>query len=240
MPEAGAEWFDHAGAFAVFDGPDSPVTQSFGLGLRTPLTPSLLDLFEQFLLNHGADACHTLSPFSGFEAMELLCARGYRPMELCNVLYLDLTRNTPAPAPEIDVKPVPTDRLEDWADLSARAWTSDRPEFSSFFDDLKRIAPAREHTSCFLAALGGVPAAAAVLTVHKRVALLSSSATLPEFRCRGMQNALIAARSLHAAGQGCDLAMLVAEPGSMSHRNAQRQGFNVAYTRSKWRLPFTG
>jgi hypothetical protein len=35
--------------------------------------------------------------------------------------------------------------------------------------------------------------------------------------------------------QECDLAMMVAEPGSDSQRNAQRQGFLVAYTRIKWR-----
>lgn len=30
--------------------------------------------------------------------------------------------------------------------------------------------------------------------------------------------------------------MLVAEPGSNSQRNAERNGFRVAYTRTKWRL----
>jgi hypothetical protein len=37
-----------------------------------------------------------------------------------------------------------------------------------------------------------------------------------------------------ACEQGCDLAMMVAEPGSNSQRNAQRQGFVIAYTRLKW------
>jgi hypothetical protein len=30
--------------------------------------------------------------------------------------------------------------------------------------------------------------------------------------------------------------MLVAEPGSNFHRSADRRGFRVAYTRTKWRL----
>jgi hypothetical protein len=37
---------------------------------------------------------------------------------------------------------------------------------------------------------------------------------------------------------GCDLAMIVTVPGSGSQRNAEREGFRVAYTRVKWRLPF--
>jgi hypothetical protein len=40
----------------------------------------------------------------------------------------------------------------------------------------------------------------------------------------------------YAADRGCDLAMMVAEAGSESQRNAERQGFRVAYTRMKWRL----
>lgn len=41
----------------------------------------------------------------------------------------------------------------------------------------------------------------------------------------------------YAFDAGCDLSMMVAEPGSSSQRNAGRNGFRVAYTRTKWRLP---
>ena len=41
----------------------------------------------------------------------------------------------------------------------------------------------------------------------------------------------------YALEHGCDLAMMVAEAGSDSQRNAERQGFQVAYTRIKWQLP---
>jgi hypothetical protein len=40
----------------------------------------------------------------------------------------------------------------------------------------------------------------------------------------------------YAFDQGCDLAMMVAEAGGNSQRNAERQGFRIAYTRTKWRL----
>jgi hypothetical protein len=33
FPDSGAEWMECAGAYAVFDGIDSPVTQTFGLGI---------------------------------------------------------------------------------------------------------------------------------------------------------------------------------------------------------------
>jgi hypothetical protein len=40
----------------------------------------------------------------------------------------------------------------------------------------------------------------------------------------------------HAFNHGCDLAMMVAEPGSSSQRNAEREEFRIAYSRTKWRL----
>jgi hypothetical protein len=53
---------------------------------------------------------------------------------------------------------------------------------------------------------------------------------------QGAQRALLAARLQWAADHGARLAMMVAQPGSTSHRNAERQGFRVAYTRTKWQL----
>lgn len=40
----------------------------------------------------------------------------------------------------------------------------------------------------------------------------------------------------YAFRHGCDVAAVVVEPGSKSQRNAEREGFRVAYTRTKWRL----
>jgi len=40
----------------------------------------------------------------------------------------------------------------------------------------------------------------------------------------------------YAFEHGYPLAMMVTEAGSQSQRNAERQGFRIAYTRTKWRL----
>jgi hypothetical protein len=44
----------------------------------------------------------------------------------------------------------------------------------------------------------------------------------------------------YAFNHGCDLAMMVAAVGSDSQRNAERNGFRIAYTRIKWRLSANG
>jgi GNAT superfamily N-acetyltransferase len=54
----------------------------------------------------------------------------------------------------------------------------------------------------------------------------------PAFRRRGVQSALLAARVADATAAGCDLAAVTAQPGSPSHRNVQRRGFDLLYTRA--------
>ncbi|MCA1573915.1 MAG: GNAT family N-acetyltransferase, partial [Acidobacteria bacterium] len=56
-------------------------------------------------------------------------------------------------------------------------------------------------------------------------------------RKQGAQLALLEGRLRYAAQQGCDIAMMGALPGSGSQRNAERNGFRIAYTRVKWHLP---
>jgi GNAT superfamily N-acetyltransferase len=77
--------------------------------------------------------------------------------------------------------------------------------------------------------------ATATLHIHEGVGLPGGAATVPEMRRKGLQTALIAAQIRYACEQGCDLPMMVAEPGSNPQRNAERNGFRVAYTRTKWR-----
>jgi GNAT superfamily N-acetyltransferase len=84
--------------------------------------------------------------------------------------------------------------------------------------------------------LDGQPGAAGSLSIHEGVALFAGAATVPQMRRRGLQAALLRERMRYAFEHGCDLAMMAAEAGSNSQRNAERKGFRIAYTRTKWRL----
>jgi GNAT superfamily N-acetyltransferase len=81
--------------------------------------------------------------------------------------------------------------------------------------------------------LGGKPAGGAAGSVYPEpgIAPFYGAATLPEYRNRGVQNALFQARLRAAAAAGCDLAIVCTQPGSLSQRNAERNGFRVAYTK---------
>ena len=238
FPATGSEWMACAGAYVVFDGAGSPVTQTFGLGLFETITPAALDTIETFFRQRGAPIQHEVSPLAGVAALDLLCARGYRPIEIASVLHQPVQ---PPPTPPeaghgIAVRLIDPNEAALWARTGAQGWMGDHPELEAFFADFGRIAAAREGMACFLAEFDGQPAATGALSIHEGVALFAGASTVPKFRRRGLQAALLNARMLHAAQHGCDLAMMVAEAGSGSQRNAERQGFRIAYTRTKWNL----
>ncbi len=87
---------------------------------------------------------------------------------------------------------------------------------------------------CYLARVDGKVAGGGTLAVREGVAGLFGASTLPDFRKRGVQTALLHARLARAAGAGCDLAVCIALPGSISQRNMTRRGFATLYTRVKF------
>jgi hypothetical protein len=95
------------------------------------------------------------------------------------------------------------------------------------------VAAMAEDTHAFLVEDCGEAIAAGSLHLHGGVALFAGASTVPAFRGRGAQRAPLQARIALAVAQGADLAIMVALPGSASHRNAQRAGFQVAYSRVK-------
>jgi GNAT superfamily N-acetyltransferase len=236
FPDSGAEWMECAGAYAVFDGTESPVTQSFGLGLFEELRADSLDAIERFFLERGAPVLHEVSPLVGVRALDLLCARQYRPIEISNVLYRPVEKPAAADDGKIRVRVTGREEAELWANTNAKGWAQEHPEFLAFLLESGAISTAREQSVCFLAEMDGRPGAAGALCIEEGVALFGGAATIPEMRRRGLQAALLKERMRYAFERGCDLAMMAAEAGSNSQRNAERKGFRIAYTRTKWRL----
>jgi GNAT superfamily N-acetyltransferase len=236
FPASGSEWIECAGAFAVFDGVDSPVTQTFGLGIFEEPSEAALDTIERFFVDRGAHVDHEVSPLAGVATLDLLCRRHYRPIEISSVMYRSVERPKATVSPDINVRIAGPGEGKLWADISARGWSHEHPELRDSILEFGAICAAREDGPCFIAELDGEPGAAGVLCIHNGVALLAGGATVPEMRRRGLQAALLEKRIEYAFEHNCDLAMMVAEAGGESQRNAERQGFRIAYTRTKWRL----
>jgi GNAT superfamily N-acetyltransferase len=236
FPTSKAEWVECGGAYAVFDGVSSPCTQTFGLGIFEELSEKTLDQIELFFLSHAAPVVHEVSPFAGVAALDLLCRRGYRPIELSSVMFQPIVQIDATRDGDMTVRITGPEEAELWSKISARGWSPDHPELLEFMKEFGAVTAAREQTVCFLAEADGIPGAAGVMTMHEGIALFGGASTIPELRKRGLQTALLEARMRCAFDRGCDLAMMVALPGSDSQRNAERRGFQIAYTRTKWQL----
>lgn len=237
QPSSAADWMECGGGVAVFDGAESPITQAFALGIFEPLTPAVLDVVEQFFFDRGAPSQLEVSPHAGVPATRLLCDRGYRPIEIASVLFQPVRADNAELPADVRVRVTGVNEIDLWTDVSARGWCHELPELREFLLDMGVVAANRENSVCLLAELNGVSGATAALCFHEGVALFAGASTVPEFRRRGLQGAVLQARMRLAAEKGCDLAMMVAEAGSESQRNAERKGFAIAYTRTKWALP---
>jgi GNAT superfamily N-acetyltransferase len=236
FPESGAEWIECGGGYAVFDGVESPITQSFGLGIFEELSAGTLDVMEKFFQDRGAPVQHEVSPLAGPAALEMLCARKYRPFEISSVLYRPVEEPGSEGSGNITVRLTGPEEAKLWTETSARGWAHEHPEIGEFLRELGVITTAREQSACFLGEVDGQPGGAAMLAIHEGVALFGGSSTVPELRRKGLHAALLEERMRYAWQQGCDLAMMVALAGSESQRNAERKGFRIAYTRMKWQL----
>lgn len=238
FPESGAQWIEVAGAYAMYDGISSPITQTFGLGLFDTITSAELEKIEKFFRERGAPVFHEVSPLAGLELVTLLNEQGYHPMEFSSVMCRPLRRemdSTLSRNEKIRVRAIAEHEGELWARTTVQGW-SHLPELSDFLLELGPISTRREDGVSFLAELDGQPIAAAALSLSGGVALFAGACTIPEARRQGAQLALLDYRLRFAAEQGCDLAMMCAQPGSASQRNAERHGFRIAYTRIKWQL----
>lgn len=235
QPHVGAAWTDVHGAMAMFDGVGSPLTQTFCLGLFNALDAGQLQTIETFFADRGADSFHEVCPLSDLNALTLLPDRGYRPVEQSAVLW------QPLPANQTDghhdasprTRRIAPDEVLMWAEYSARGWGA-APELADFMRNFGAVTGSARGTSCFVAEIDGVIVGTAALNMHDGVALLAGASTLPQFRGRGAQAALLRARLALAHAMGCDIAMMAALPGSISQTNAEKQGFRIAYTRTKW------
>src|SRR3984957_12248920 len=86
-PASGAESIDVMGGMAAFTGIGSPVTQAVALGLHGAVSRGEMDELEEFFRSRGSEVNIELCPLANISLYELLGDRGYRVIELSNVLY---------------------------------------------------------------------------------------------------------------------------------------------------------
>ncbi len=238
-PESGAAWIEVGGAYAMFDGVESPLTQTFGLGVFEDASAEQLDVLESFFKERNAPIFHEVSPMADQAILALLVGRGYRPIELTSVMYRDLTIHRPESVrlnPAINTRIVVDHEVDLWARTSAAAWTAENPALGEFMLKFGTVSAQCSGAFPYIAELDGEAIATGMLFIYDEVCILAGASTIPDARNRGAQNALLSDRLRCATEQGCKMAIMGAAPGSQSQKNAQKNGFQIAYTRIKWQM----
>jgi hypothetical protein len=152
----------------------------------------------------------------------------------------EAARRRRAGPPGIEVRRSGEDELEAWLDVVVEGGlhpdTEGVPQHEEFsreaLERVERDLAAAAGVTRYAALRDGGLATGASFRVAAGLAQFTGAATAPAHRRRGAQTALLSARLADAAAAGCDVAVVTTAPGSKSQQNAQRQGFDLLYTRA--------
>ena len=232
-PDIGAAEEEICGGHMIFAGLGSPIGRATALGLDRPFTADDLDRVEQFYRAHKAPSQVDLCPLHDPAVFEMFKERRYGITELNNVLYrrLDPKKESPPAPAGCQIRRARAEEADSASAVVERAFFPDgAPEMYRGL-----IAPLYQMDGAlaFVATVDGniVACGTGLVIPEHRVFALGGAGTLPEFRGRGLQTALLRVRMAAAAAAGCDYAAVVTQGGTTSQRNAERLGFRVAYSK---------
>jgi GNAT superfamily N-acetyltransferase len=243
-PDAGVAVSKIAGGYAVYCGANSPVTQAVGLGLNGAVTEDEFDALEQFYASREEPVRAETSPLADTSLIEQFGKRKYRVTEFTNVMArpvcdADFSDASQAHGDGVTVEWVPGEQIDLWNRTVAQGFAENAAVTQEILDVMRAFASAPQ-VECYLARVNGAVAGGGTLIVRDGVGGLFGASTLPAFRGRGVQTALLHRRITRAAELGCELVVCLAQPGSSSQRNVMRRGFEVLYTRVKFERDVLG
>lgn len=233
------------GGVAVHAGAGSPFNKVAGLGFLGVPDEAMFEEIEAEFEARESSVQVEISTL-GYPAIgRMLTGRGYELVGFENVLGLALdagiASDEGSATASFSIGPADADEHAAWmhAVLTGfqHADTYDGPESHERID-VEVLARVFEDMASakgferYVARMDGTVAAGASLRLSEGVAQLCGAATLPAFRRRGIQSALLRYRLSESARRGCDIAVVTTSPGSKSQQNVQRTGFELLYARA--------
>jgi GNAT superfamily N-acetyltransferase len=236
-PEIGAAVEPICGGHMIFAGLNSPIGRTVGMGFDGSATAADLDRMEQFYRSHNAPSQIDVCPLTDAPLCEMLKERHYVMTELNNVLFRRLNdddqkeaNDSPAGA---TIRQGHAEEAQAFSEIVVRSFFPNGDEPVGFAETIAPIYQA-EGSILFTAEVEGKPVAcgAGLIIPERRILALFGAGTLPDFRRRGLQTALLRRRMEAARKAGCEYAVIVTLGGTTSMRNAERLGFRVAYSKA--------
>lgn len=242
-PESGARWLPVAGGRAIFTGAGFFSNRALAMGLHGPVNGDDVECVETFYAARGVPSEIEIASLVDRSLLRLLSQRGYQLVRFRNIYAQalhPLDAIGAAPAARSGVAEIHTVDA-----ATAAAWSTTLLDGFGYTRDTDRDRVATWNGMvrslpgmiALVAVIDGKPVGSASVMVLGSTAVLGGAATLPAFRRRGVQRALIEARLALAARAGGTLAIVTADPGSSSGRNAERTGFQLISNHVDLRAP---
>jgi GNAT superfamily N-acetyltransferase len=205
--------------------------QTYGLGGQPA---EVVRRVVAFFNRHGVPARVRAIPgaFTAEQA-DVLTGLGLRHVGFHTILWAPLPLAAPIQA-TADIREVTTlEQMDAHIDIQLAAYGVP-PEIIDRLRPLRRTWLGSAGRRLYLAYVDGRPAAQASLHWRDGLAYLESAGTLPAYRRRGLQRALIRRRLADAAALGCTAVFGGADFENESRTNQAACGLAVAYTAALW------
>lgn len=231
---AGGDVLDVAGGVAAFCGDGSPSTQVAAVGIQCEVSDRELDVIAEHFRGRATQYEFKLSPLSGLSLRERVVRRAKTLPEFETLLVCDL-EGLRADWPDVDIRPIDAEDTLAYAERAVRRFHSGHAAPPGLVELIAKACLAGSSRG-YEVWMDGKPVAGCGLGFSDGVAWLQGAATEPEYRGRGLHKAMQKYRMLVAQKEGYKLMAQGALPGSASQINAQKSGFEIAFTRPTFYL----
>lgn len=206
-------------------------SKAVGLGFAEPLTADLVEeVIAFYRANRNSRAAFQIAPEAQpADWAEIAAAHGLRAAHrthrhAARIDTLQLGRT------ELRIDEVAPEQAEEFSFLVLDTFGMQREGLASML----AATVTNPDFRVFAAWDGDQMVAGAQLLVQGSVGGLFAGATRPEYRGRGAQTALIAARAKAAAAAGCEWVATETAISGPSNQNMLRAGMRTLYTRQNW------
>ena len=203
-------------------------------GFRADNLDLLADLLAWYKADNLACTVHVPPGAMTRELFQGLTDAGLWSPGSGTVPVLVLDGSVPAPSPQITVRRSGLEEKELYLDLfqqSFAAWPEQEPEYRAF----QWAEDSLPGGARYIAEIAGPPVGMASFPIIDGIGYFGAAGTLPDYRQRGIQSALIQQRLRDAPALGCDLVVGGGSPGTTTFRNQERAGLRLIPSGSVWR-----
>lgn len=189
--------------------------------------PDILDFYVTHKVRPTIEISpYSVEPYTKQDDITLaLAQQGFYQGGFHQLLYTVPTRDIPTQPHDVEIVEVTEAEAGDFQDIYT--WYAGDGRVVSFLIG-------HPEYRCYLARVDGKAAGMGILYLSEGVGAMATCVTLPEFRNRGSQTALLYRRIHDAAQVGCELIISGCLPGGSSQNNQLRVGFKLLGSKAWW------